>query len=180
VVVDVVVVVVEVAVDVVVVVVVVDVVVVVAGGAVVVVDVVVVVAGGAVVLVVVAVGAVVVVELVVVVVGGGGVVVVVVVVGTVVVVVPPAQLPAPHASQQLDCVPTQAVPPGGAVHLRGSPLTLHVTAPLAAVWQHVTEPRLPHVEFEAQPTTTSAHSLLIVPALTAWSATRLAQRTYGP
>src|SRR5438067_1216623 len=95
--------------------------------------------------------------------------VVVVVVVTVVVVVPPspAQPPDTHASQQLDCVPTQALPPEGALHAPGLLTTLHVVAPVASVWQQVTAPDRPHVELPAQLMTTSAHCLESVPALTA-------------
>src|SRR5206468_4294713 len=73
---------------------------------------------------------------------------VVVVVATVVVVVPPppAQPPDTHASQQLDCVPTQALPPEGALHAPGLLTTLHVVAPVASVWQQVTALDRPHVE----------------------------------
>jgi len=64
----------------------------------------------------------------------GRVVVVVVDLGTVVVVVPPpAQLPDTHASQQLGCVPTQALPPRGAVHVPGSFTILHLVVPLVSV-----------------------------------------------
>src|SRR5437763_1271041 len=93
----------------------------------------------------------------------------VVVVATVVVVVPPppAQPPDTHASQQLDCVPTQALPPEGALHAPGLLTTLHVVAPVASVWQQVTALDRPHVELPAQLMTTSAHCLESVPALTA-------------
>ena len=95
--------------------------------------------------------------------------IVVVVVATVVVVVPPppAQPPDTHASQQLDCVPTQALPPEGALHAPGLLTTLHVVAPVASVWQQVTALDRPHVELPAQLMTTSAHCLESVPALTA-------------
>src|SRR5206468_1358980 len=98
---------------------------------------------------------------------------VVVVVATVVVVVPPppAQPPDTHASQQLDCVPTQALPPEGALHAPGLLTTLHVVAPVASVWQHVTAPDRPHVELPAQLLTTSAQALESVPAWTAWFVT---------
>ena len=98
---------------------------------------------------------------------------VVVVVASVVVVVPPppAQPPGTHASQQLDCVPTQALPPEGALHALALLTTLHVVAPVASVWQHVTAPDRPHVELPAQLLTTSAQSLESVPALTAWFVT---------
>ena len=107
---------------------------------------------------------------------------VVLVVATVVVVVPPppAQPPDTHASQQLDCVPTQALPPEGAVHALALPLTLHVVAPVASVWQQVTAPARPHVELPAQLMTTSAHCLDSVPAWTAWFVTFAAHLWYAP
>src|SRR5436853_607856 len=110
------------------------------------------------------------------------VVVVVVDGGTVVVVVPPppAQPPDTHASQQLDCVPTQALPPEGAVHALARLLTLHVVAPVASVWQQVTARVCPHVELPAQDMTTSAHSLETVPAWTALFVTLAAHLTYAP
>src|SRR5207249_4508388 len=106
---------------------------------------------------------------------------VVLVVATVVVVVPPppAQPPDTHASQQLDCVPTQALPPEGAVHALALPLTLHVVAPVASVWQQVTAPARPHVELPAQLMTTSAHCLESVPAWTAWFVTFAAHLWYA-
>src|SRR5207244_35087 len=98
---------------------------------------------------------------------------VVVVVASVVVVVPPppAQPPDTHASQQLDWVPTQALPPEGALHALALLTTLHVVAPVASVWQHVTAPDRPHVELPAQLLTTSAQALESVPAWTAWFVT---------
>ena len=136
--------------------------------------VVVVVLPGVVVVVVVVVGVVVVVVVVpgvvvVVVVVVGVVVVVVVAVGivvvveVVVVVVPP---PA-HPSQQLDCVPTWAVPPWGAVQLLALLTTLHEVMPPASVRQQVTNPGFPHVELDAQFMIASTQSLESVPALTA-------------
>ena len=107
---------------------------------------------------------------------------VVLVVATVVVVVPPppAQPPDTQASQQLDCVPTQALPPEGAVHALALLLTLHVVAPVASVWQQVTARVCPHVELPAQDMTTSAHSLETVPAWTALFVTLAAHLTYAP
>ena len=101
------------------------------------------------------------------------VLVVVVVVASVAVVVPPppAQPPDTHASQQLDWVPTQALPPEGALHALALLTTLHVVAPVASVWQHVTAPDRPHVELPAQLLTTSAQALESVPAWTAWFVT---------
>ena len=102
----------------------------------------------------------------------------VVVVATVVVVVPPppAQPPDTHASQQLDCVPTQARPPCGAVHAPGRLLTLQVVAPLASVWQQVTKRGFPHVELPAQFITRDAHSSESAPLATARFVTLAAQR----
>src|SRR5207249_838207 len=94
--------------------------------------------------------------------------IVVVVVATVVVVVPPpAHAPFAHASQQLGCVPTQALPPFGAVHAPGPFTTLHVVVPRASVSQQVTKPGLPHVELDAQFMTVLAQSSGSVPAFTA-------------
>ena len=119
--------------------------------------VVVVVVPGVVVVVVVVVGVVVVVVVAV------GVVVVVEVV-VVVVVPPPAHA---FASQQLDCVPTWAVPPWGAVQLLALLTTLHEVMPPASVRQQVTNPGFPHVELDAQFMIASTQSLESVPALTA-------------
>ena len=136
--------------------------------------VVVVVLPGVVVVVVVVVGVVVVVVVVVVV--PGVVVVVVVVVGVVVVVVVAVGIvvvvvvvvpPPAHASQQLDCVPTWAVPPWGAVQLLALLTTLHEVMPPASVRQQVTNPGFPHVELDAQFMIASTQSLESVPALTA-------------
>jgi hypothetical protein len=147
------------------------VVVVVAAGAVVVV-----VAAGAVVVVVVAAGAVVVdvsVATVVVVVSSGG---------EVVVVLPPVEHepPAPHASQQLDCDPTHAVPPGGAVQLCPSCLIEQVVLPLESVWQQVTKPGLPQVDAAAQSTTASLHAARSSPPSMASFTTCATQLTYLP
>ncbi len=103
---------------------------------------------------------------------------VVVVVAVVVVVV--AQPPETQASQQLDMLLMQALPPGGGVQVLALLFTLHVLAPVASISQQVTAPRVPHVEFPAQPMTTSAHSLLNAPAATAWFVTSAAQRRYAP
>jgi hypothetical protein len=98
------------------------------------------------------VGTVVVGATVVVVVAGGTVVLVVVGGATVEVVVEGAgQLPLePHASQQLDVAPTQALPPFGAVHAAPSRLMLHLVFPFLSLRQQVTKPSLPHVERHAQ------------------------------
>ena len=125
------------------------------------------------VVVVVAVVPVVLVVLVVVVVAVGSVLVVVatvlVVEATVLVVVPPPppHSPLAHASQQLGCVPTQALPPFGAVHASGPFTTLHFVVPLASVSQQVTKPGLPHVELDAQFMTVLAQSSGSVPSFTA-------------
>ena len=111
--------------------------------------------------------------LVVVVVAVGSVLVVVatvlVVEATVLVVVPPPppHSPLAHASQQLGCVPTQALPPFGAVHASGPFTTLHFVVPLASVSQQVTKPGLPHVELDAQFMTVLAQSSGSVPSFTA-------------
>src|SRR5207253_3037254 len=84
-----------------------------------------------------------------------------------VVVPPPAHSPFAHASQQLGCVPTQALPPFGAVHAPGPFTTLHVVVPRASVSQQVTKPGLPHVELDAQLMTVLAQSSGSVPAFTA-------------
>src|SRR3989442_10714938 len=161
------------------------VVVVVAAGAVVVVvaagGVVVVVAAGAVV-VVVAAGAVVVVVAAgaVVVVVSSGAVVVVVSSGVVVVVVSPdTHVPsAAHASQQLDCDPTHAVPLCGGLQFSSRRLMLHIVWPCSSVRQQVTESGLPQVDCAAQWTTSSLHSSRSYPSLTAAFATRSTQLTY--
>ena len=67
-----------------------------------------------------------------------------------------AQPPAPHASQQLENDPTQALPPFGAMQRSAPRLTAHDVFPELLVRQHVTEPGLPHVDFEAQRFTTRA------------------------
>ena len=94
---------------------------------------------------------------------------VVVVEATVLVVVPPPppHSPLAHASQQLGCVPTQALPPFGAVHASAPFTTLHVVIPLASVRQQVTAPGFPHVELDAQFMTVLAQSSESVPAFTA-------------
>src|SRR5437879_4969723 len=96
---------------------------------------------------------------------------VVVVEATVVVVVvdvvPPPHPPPVHASQQLGCVPTQALLPFGAVHASAPFTTLHVVVPLASVRQQVTAPGFPHVELDAQFMTVLAQSSGSVPDFTA-------------
>ncbi len=97
----------------------------------------------------------------------GRVVVVVVSRGAVVDVVPPPHPPPVHASQQLGCVPTQALPPFGAVQASAPFMTLHVVVPLASVRQQVTAPGFPHVELDAQFMTVLAQSSGSVPDFTA-------------
>jgi hypothetical protein len=110
-----------------------------------------------------------------------GVVEVVVAGGWVVEVLPPAQSPfGPQASQQLGSVPMQAVPPFGARHAAAPNRGLQRMMPLANVRQQVTALALPHVEFEAQPTTSSRHGARSDPSLTAAWATLATQRTYPP
>jgi hypothetical protein len=58
-----------------------------------------------------------------------------------------------HASQQLGCVPTQALPPFGGVQLAELFFVLHFVAPVDFVRQHVTAPDLPQVDFAAHLTT---------------------------
>jgi hypothetical protein len=54
-----------------------------------------------------------------------------------------------HASQQLETLPTHAVPPGDGLQAVAADLMLHLVVPLALVRQHVTLPSLPHVERDA-------------------------------
>jgi len=107
-----------------------------------------------------------------VVVGGGGAVVVVLPAGT--------QPSGPHASQQLGKLPTQALPPDGALHAAAWRLMLHVVLPLASVRQQVTAPALPQVDLAAHTTTRSSHSGRSDPSSTACSVTRSTQSTYLP
>jgi len=52
-----------------------------------------------------------------------------------------------HASQQLDAVPAQAVPPcGGAVHRAAVAFVLQRVLPRALVRQQATKPGFPHVD----------------------------------
>jgi hypothetical protein len=55
-----------------------------------------------------------------------------------------------HESQQLVSVPTQAAPPGGAVHELSDDFVLQRVAPDALVRQQVTNPGLPQVDRAAQ------------------------------
>ena len=97
--------------------------------------------------------------------------------GNVVVVVAGPQLPALQASQQLASLPTQALPPGGAVHSPAPPLTLHLVAPSALVRQQVTRPGRPHVERAAQRTAAGRHCGGRRPARASALATRATQST---
>ena len=54
-----------------------------------------------------------------------------------------------HASQQLEKIPTHALPPAGGVHLAAPGLVLHLVTPLALVRQQVTKPAFPHVDLAA-------------------------------
>ncbi len=109
----------------------------------------------------------------------GGLVVVVVVVGEVVVVLPGGAHvpPEPHASQQLGCELTHAVPPRGALHLEALALVLHFVAPSASVRQQATAPGRPQVERAAQRVTACWRSGGRDPAWTAAFATLLTQLT---
>jgi len=87
----------------------------------------------------------------------GGSVVVLVHVELVVVVLPirllvvvATQPPFPQASQQLDSVPVQALPPCGAVQVATFLLIEHLITPVALVRQQVTNPGRPQVECAAQ------------------------------
>src|SRR5438874_625380 len=102
--------------------------------------------------------------------------------GPVVVVVPPEiHVPsAAHASQQLDCDPTHAVPPCGGLQSSSRCLILHIVWPCSSVRQQVTKPGLPQVDRAAQRTTASLHSCRSDPSLTAASAKCATQLTYVP
>jgi len=101
--------------------------------------------------------------------------VVVVAAGVVVVVV---VLPgAPHASQQLDVEPTNAVPRRGASQSAASLLIEQVVSPWRLVRQQVTKPGRPQVDCAAQVTTASSHSGRSDPSSTAASATSSTQST---
>jgi hypothetical protein len=102
------------------------------------------------------------------------VVVVAVVGGAVVVVVEVVAHPeAVQASQQFENVPTQAVPPFGARQWAASLRTEHLVTPVVLVWQHVTNPGLPHVEREMQRLTALRQLGFCKVALTC----KMAQRT---
>jgi len=95
----------------------------------------------------------------------------------VVVVAGAAQLAAAQASQQLDAVPAQALPPGGALHGCPPLLTLQRLPPSARVRQQVTSPGRPQVERAAQRTTAVRHWGRSVPRRAAVLATRTTQAT---
>jgi hypothetical protein len=84
-----------------------------------------------------------------------------------------------HASQQLGCTPTHAVPPLGALHAAALLLVEHfVTVPF--VRQQVTKPALPHVERAAHLTTAPLQVFGSVFAATAALATPATHLTYCP
>jgi hypothetical protein len=83
-----------------------------------------------------------------------------------------------QASQQLGCVPTQALPPDGGRHASALLFVAHFVAPLAFVRQQVTASGpLPHVDFAAHLTTWPWHDLGSVVSALAWCETQL---TYCP
>ena len=100
--------------------------------------------------------------------------------GEVVVVLPPVEHEpsAPHASQQLDCDPTHAVPPCGGLQSSSLCLMLHIVWPCSSVRQQVTKPGRPQVDMSAHCTTSSLHSFRSDLSLTAAFATRSTQCTY--
>src|SRR5439155_7417219 len=75
----------------------------------------------------------------------------------VVVVVWLLQPPAPHASQQLAVLPTQAEPCRGRVQWAASRVTRHFVTPAAVVRQQVTRPNLPQVVRAAHLTSARLH-----------------------
>jgi hypothetical protein len=90
-----------------------------------------------------------------------------------------AQPVAVHASQQLGCTPTHAVPPLGALHAAALLFVEHfVTVPF--VRQQVTKPALPHVERAAHLTTAPLQFAGSVWAATAALATPATHFTYCP
>jgi hypothetical protein len=98
----------------------------------------------------------------------GGVVVDVVEGGTRVVVVDDGKQPfGPHASQQLGCSVTQAVPPRKGLHASALGRSAQRDTPCALVRQQVTAPLRPHVDFDSHLMTLSKHSLRSLPAFTA-------------
>jgi hypothetical protein len=87
----------------------------------------------------------------------------------------------PHASQQLENVPTHALPPFGALHCAAPFLIEQRVLPRLSVAQQVTEPAgLPHVERAAHDTTLPLHILGNVFRSTIVRATPRAHRTYSP
>ncbi|HUE30081.1 MAG TPA: hypothetical protein VMR79_04360 [Verrucomicrobiae bacterium] len=101
--------------------------------------------------------------------------------GAVVVVLPgDGHVPAPHASQQLDTVPTHAVPPRGALQAAALCLMLHRVVPCASVRQQATEFFLPQADIAAQCTTASWHPAGSEPSRTAALATCATHFTYCP
>jgi len=66
---------------------------------------------------------------------------------------PTAQPPVVQASQQLENSPTHAEPFFGALHCAAPFLVEHRVLPFLSVVQQVTNPGLPHVDFDAHETT---------------------------
>jgi hypothetical protein len=107
-------------------------------------------------------------------------VVVDVVTGAVVVVEPPTQSGPVQASQQLDCVPTQALPSGGAWHRDGSRFTLQRVRPNLSVRQHVTAPSFPQVDLAAHVRTRFLQPDARRPSRVALFTTFIVHETYCP
>jgi hypothetical protein len=82
-----------------------------------------------------------------------------------------------QASQQLESVPMQALPPRGGMHDAALDLTRHFLRPLAVTRQHVTVPGRPQVDFAAQRETAERHAGERRPVAMATPATAVAQRT---
>jgi hypothetical protein len=74
---------------------------------------------------------------------------------------------ASQASQELAEVPTQALPPRGAVQWSASRAMLARVVPFALVRQHVTVSERPHVELRAHFITLATHVRGRVPSPTA-------------
>ena len=87
------------------------------------------------------------------------------------------QSPFPHASQQLDTVPTHAVPPFGARQRAASFFTLHFNRPAALARQQVAAPGFPQVERAAHFFTAPLQALRSWPEPTRTVSTAEAQRT---
>ena len=98
----------------------------------------------------------------------------------VVVVVTVEHVAPPQPSQQLATSPTQALPPLGGLHAPARGLMPHLWTPRPVVRQHVTNPRLPQVDFAAHRLTAPLHALGNAPALTAVFAAATAHLRYVP